>query len=1287
MSSLGAVPYGRYRLLESLGSGTITEAFKAKSFGVEGFEKTLVIKRVLPAYGRHQRFIDAFVREAQLAVRLSHANVVHVVDLGRVEETSPPSYFTASEYVAGIPLSRLTSQLWQGGASPPIELCLYLAAELSKALDHAHRRRDEKLRPLGIVHGDLSPSNVLVSWEGEVKLADFGVVRALYQVPETAQVALDQKLVYTSPEQAQGEPITASSDLFALGVLTYELVTGKNPFRGSSAEESRSLVADAKAPALDELRPDAAPELSRLIARALAQKPSDRFATAAELHEELLAQVYSYSDRFAASEMAELLQRFRSRTQPPEALDSALEHDPEPPPPSRTGFFPPEPPPGAPRAPQRSFSILPDRREVSVLVLRFAGSAADGLRERARQVVQRYGGRLHADGPEELSAIFGLEQQDARDAETATRCGLVLIHTLASSHAVPSIGIEVGRIEVSDAVEPDFTQAERLFSAARSLAETAERRVAVPKHAERNLRDLFTLEAAESWGIPAWLVSDVRPPQDALRPFVGRRKELRSIGERLARASRRRAQVLGVVGEPGLGKTRLLHEVERRLSKSAFDIAAYIASCPPRGHEIPYSAIGVMLRKLCGVREGDPPELLAEVEPRLRALGLRDDEVQAVLTELGVIALGGRSVAHPLPGAFARMLLSLAQDRVQLLAWDDAHEMDAESAALISSIVERLHKSRVFLLFAGRPRAGASFRSIPGYSELLLSDLEPDEVFRLVLLRLGVDQVPESLLEFVRQRASGHPLFIEELLREATESGALIVEDGRVEARLDGALSVPRPLRVLLGDRVRRLPAPERDLIVALSVLGSPSDSAVIAAMLEKPIGAINALAESLEERELVRRDGPVALRLSSPLIAEVVRSGLEPDTLLELHRRAAAAYETLLGERAPLEASRIARHLAEAGERERAAAAFAKAGKLALDARKLNRAAADLSRALELAPLEKRASSELVDWISALSRAVRHVKSGARLPELVQRLGAWLESDTTIEPRLRVQTTIDLALVLGVLHHYKDARRLLQRAAQLSVPWPELKRASVTAEAELAIQLGEFTRASSLLDGIRKLTPGDSAEQHRVLLATAQALAGAGEPKRALEALDQAAALAVADDVVLSCERTKVRAMILAFDRDFRGSALVFAEAARQGRSAGLLYEVAVSLHNEGEALLRDGELARAYASLQSSIAVAEEIGSERLTNLSRMLLAYLGAVKGSEAAATELGERLAKAEAKKLTWDTLTGRYLLGRLLAERGDATAARRELELARKLAQSAGNRLIAEDCDVELARLD
>jgi tetratricopeptide (TPR) repeat protein len=284
------------------------------------------------------------------------------------------------------------------------------------------------------------------------------------------------------------------------------------------------------------------------------------------------------------------------------------------------------------------------------------------------------------------------------------------------------------------------------------------------------------------------------------------------------------------------------------------------------------------------------------------------------------------------------------------------------------------------------------------------------------------------------------------------------------------------------------------------------------------------------------------------------------------------------------------------------------------------------------------------------------------------------------------VQTAIDLSLLLGHLHHYKDARRLLQRAAAVAGPWPELKRAAHTAEAEIAIQLGEFKIALKALADVQRLSAGDAFEQHRVLVATAQALGGAGEHERALSALDQAATLIGEEDPVLRFERTKVRALILGFRGDWQGCAEASADAAEQGQSVGLEYEVAVNLHNEGDALLRGGDLPRAYASLQASLSVAEQIGSDRLVNLDRMLLAYLDALKGSEPAARTLGEGLAHAELRKWTWDVLTGRYLLGKLLVERGDAAGAQRELELARQMALGAGNQLIAEDCRRELAQI-
>src|SRR5262249_35929420 len=172
--------FGRYRLLERLGEGGMAEVFKAKSFGVEGFEKVLVIKRILPLLAEQPRFVDMFVHEAKLAVRLSHANIVQVFDLGRVDHPGgePTRYFIAMAYVPGLDLATLLARCRRQKISVPLGMAVFITAEVAKALDHAHRRRDEQSRPLGIVHRDISPQNILLSWEGEVKVTDFGIAKA-----------------------------------------------------------------------------------------------------------------------------------------------------------------------------------------------------------------------------------------------------------------------------------------------------------------------------------------------------------------------------------------------------------------------------------------------------------------------------------------------------------------------------------------------------------------------------------------------------------------------------------------------------------------------------------------------------------------------------------------------------------------------------------------------------------------------------------------------------------------------------------------------------------------------------------------------------------------------------------------------------------------------------------------------------------------------------------------------------------------------------------------------------
>ncbi len=1351
--SLG--PYGRYQLLDLLGRGSVTEVFKAKSFGVEGFEKTLVVKRVLPELSAEADFVSALVHQAQLSVRLSHSGVVQVFDLGRVDEAVGTSFFMATELVQGLSLEQLFTRLERTKTELPLGLALYIASEVAKALDHAHRRRGERQEPLHIVHGDLSPSNVLLSWEGEVKVSDFGIGRAFHALIDRApHEAQHRKLQYASPEQVRREPLTAASDLFSLGSLTYTLLCGAPPFLRSSVSEMATAIAESApvAPA----RVGLSASLQALVMRLLAKEPAARGESAGQVYELLLGELYALG-RVGAHELSELVEQLGdtatlepaveptlaltsevsevsapglaarsvaasgaalSAAAPSEAAPNVSLPDSEDQPsgPRSSGRFggvarvlePTPDVPSAAAALSRASGELPagaegelrgtasalDGQEVSLLVVQLPAVGTEASRARAREVVERYGARVLPGASRELVSVFGLAEADGRDTELAVRAGLVLLRSLGEGQAL-GLGVTTGRLSAPQVASPQAPQGTpeltTLLEEARALSLASLGTLVLSGVAASHVGRLFRLSElpGELGGL---VVGEPRAPREAYGRFIGRQEELRRLGGVLAKASRRSLQVVGIVGEHGIGKTRLLYEMERRIERGEFNIRCHVADCVPSGRRLPYSAVVAMLRVLCGVREGDAPERVAAVEPGLRAAGLQDQEVAVVLTELGLsrgerVATGG-----VLTSAVARMLGALAKDQLHVFSWDNAQDIDAASVELLARVAERLARARLILLFSARPREGAAYRELPGYQEIALGRLDEDDVYRLICVRLGVREVQEALFQFIQQRCEGHPMFVEEVLREAVSAGAVVVEDRQV-TRLDlsGALSVPRPLRSLVGDRIRRLDDAERRLIIATAILGSPADIAVLSAMLDASQGALNRSAALLMTEKLMLREGPVSLSFPSPLIGEVVLASISEDQAVELHSAAADAYRLVLGERTEQEASRVAYHLARAGARDRAAGFYATSGMYQLTARRLERAASDLTQALSLADWDARGSEQLAEWVHALVGAIRHVRSGEGLAELVWRLAARVEQDPSLDPTLRLRVSVDLALSLGALHRYKEARQLLSNdKLEQSVTESgsqEARRAFHAALGEICFHQGDFRAALDAVGHAQALGPSDGVEQHRLLLSSAQALAGAGELQAAQEALSAASALLPAEgDAVLHTERAKVRALIRAFQRDWGGAALAAEQAAELGREAGLNHEIAVNLHNQGDSLMRLGELPRAYAALQKSLEVAETIGSERMVNLNRMMLAYLDALGGSTVARRVLGERLATAEAQRWTWDLITGRYLLGRLLAAQGDSIGGRRELTLAHRLAEDSKNRLLAEDCREELAAL-
>jgi serine/threonine protein kinase len=644
--------FGRYRLLDRLGEGGMAEVFKAKSFGVEGFEKILCIKRILPALSEHDRFVELFVHEAKLAVRLSHANIVQVFDLGRVEHAdgTAPSYFIAMEYVPGLDLSTLLTRCARGKIPIPCAMAAFLAAEIAKALDHAHRRRDEQSRPLGIVHRDISPQNVLVSWEGEVKVTDFGIAKARDSISDDAE---DQgpgrirgKLAYMSPEQSRAGALDGRSDLFSLGVVLYEILAGSHPFRAPMAAETLRRIQSSEYPPLSLLRPDVPESLIAIVDRLLAKMPDDRFEDAAKLHEALLGYFYASGERFSGSALAELLAPLQSHAalgelEPSDVFNAESTGTNE-----RTPVEIPHP------NPSRSGSLAMvdvhegpsaalgcERREVTVLVLDVSHrEACAAAKERARDLLARHGARTHEEQEaSQIVAIFGLGDADGRDSEAAIRAALAIMRAGAISI---SAGVHVAPILIDAEGAP--VRDERLSALirhAQALARATEDRVAVSLTVSRIVRSTFASEplpvTGQALAQPACVVTTARPAAALYGRFVGRQDELRRLGTILAQATRRRAQLVTIHGDKGVGKSSLLHEMGRRLRMGQHDVGYYVATCPKNGAEAPWSALTAMLAVLCGVEAGDDEPRIVGVLPRLRALGLQSDECSLLLSQLG----------------------------------------------------------------------------------------------------------------------------------------------------------------------------------------------------------------------------------------------------------------------------------------------------------------------------------------------------------------------------------------------------------------------------------------------------------------------------------------------------------------------------------------------------------------------------------------------------------------------------------------------------------------------------
>ncbi len=296
------IQFGKYTLFELIGRGGMAEVYKARIQGPAGFERTFVVKRILPHLSSDPAFIKMFVEEAKLSARLAHPNIVHIFELGAVDG----EYFISMEYIRGHDLSETMRGIWKTLGPPRPELVAYIGREACRGLAYAHSLTDDQGEPLGMVHRDISPSNVMLSYEGAVKLLDFGIAKALGDAPETTKTGtMKGKYAYMAPEQTEGENVDNRSDIFACGIVLHEVLTGRRLFKGSNDVQTIERVRRCEVPRPSLQNPAVPPALDAIVLKALARNPADRWSDAADMANALDDIVHGA--RFQPTHLAQLL--------------------------------------------------------------------------------------------------------------------------------------------------------------------------------------------------------------------------------------------------------------------------------------------------------------------------------------------------------------------------------------------------------------------------------------------------------------------------------------------------------------------------------------------------------------------------------------------------------------------------------------------------------------------------------------------------------------------------------------------------------------------------------------------------------------------------------------------------------------------------------------------------------------------------------------------------------------------------------------------------------------------
>ncbi len=1249
---------GRYRIVRRLGAGGMAEVFLAKTTGAEGIEKVLVVKRVLPTFARSPKFISMFVDEAKVAMRLNHPNIVQVYAFEQVRD----ELVLAMEFVDGLDLGRLLSTARRQSRRIPHALAAFVVMEAAKGLDYAHNRKDESGLPMEIVHRDVSPQNVLVSYEGVVKIADFGIARARLVSEETG--VIKGKFSYMSPEQARGQRVDRRSDVYSLGVLLAELLMNRSMYPGQQGMEVLEQVRDGRLTFPRQVDPTVPPELEQVVRRATAFDREERYQTARSLAGALSRWLHAQEEVLDAVD----LERFIGDIAPREVTS----------------------PDGVARTPGSAdtHASLPhvgrelrERRNVVVVHGRLRGEeeqdevtgverAGRSVGAQAVRVLEDIAYKYHAildwpdgKGKRSFRFLIGLGRVSVDDPLHATRLGMDVLdalHGLSADLVVPltaSIGLSRGVVATvrGSSGRLRYEPLEGVFEVARQLGDAGDpSEILASGEVYRLARRAFAFDEKD--------VREVNVSGTHSGPRRFRAYHLRGARTREERA----AEALAVTGQVGLfGRSMEIQALvdaykevttskksaylalfgELGVGKSA-TVAAALGSFHPDPRllrvecgfgtsEVPFAAAAELVREACGISEDATPDdarrlldaTLTEVLP-LEVRGPARDVLEPLVapTSGGHDDSGDRSAA--LTRAVRHLLGGLASRR-PLVVWIDALQFaDTPSLQLMARLLAHTYEAALMVVMCSRADDRVE-ELLGGVPRIDLEELDEDERRELIAARFGDARVAHDIQQAIVHRAGGNPFFLIELIDALVDRGVLRIDgDGptkRVVRRSGAAFALPTTLEDVIAARLAELPEQQRHALRWLAVTGPGLRAQELRALTGEEL---DAELSDLEDRGLIQRRAGGGLFFPSAVVRHVAYESIDSTDRVRMHRMV-AHYLTALD--VPVPPARLAYHREQAGDRQGAADAYLAAGHSAQSMYSHQDAMRFFGRVLALVAPHSRLAFDAHEAREHILRAMGRRQEQRQELEALRAL-----AERSREPH------------------------------QIAVAFSRLARFDLDAARPTGVDAMLRRALDAAIEG------DDKSSEIEALRLLGQLRREQGDTSGAVEALDRALARAGLDPEFLSARgQTLVQKAILLWRAGSHEQSLeASAEAVVIFRRLGLKGHEAHALSSLGVALAHRGAFEDAIQVMRASILLDREVGDRlhlgrKVSNVGQ-LYAELGDVDNALAFLRRALDVFETVDDQSGHSDTLCA---MGELLAEQvGDVEAAESALFDARAIAE-------------------